>query len=349
MKRDKKKNNKLEYSCNKVILHGQKCSNILKVYNKEILYDESLPISIELHLTNKCNLNCRWCVDKEIRRDRAEIKYEVLLKFLDDIKDKGVGLTIEGGGEPTVYPFFNEFIIEAGKRNIELGLITNGVKRINPELIKYFKWIRVSLDSSNREEYKIEKGLDCFDKVMCNIKFLCESKKDTLIGVSYVLTESNYKNIIPLLKELGIIGVDNVQIRAVEECNKYKINEEIMNKVKEDINKNLVSQNMYINLNTTVNSCRTDNNKLPCIAHSLRSIIHADGDVYLCEKRRHDIIIIGNIIKDSFIDIWNSEKHKEASQKLMDFKNQNGCYVCRITKFNEMFIDLCNTKTRNFI
>ena len=88
---------------------------------------------------------------------------------------------------------------------------------------------------------------------------------------------------------------------------------------------------------------------LPCIAHSLTSIIHANGEVALCEKRREDGIIIGNVYESSFGDIWRSPCREQASQRLLDPQCQNGCQACRITGFNMIFEQLNNVHTKNFI
>ena len=88
---------------------------------------------------------------------------------------------------------------------------------------------------------------------------------------------------------------------------------------------------------------------LPCIAHSLTSIIHADGEVALCEKRREDGIIIGNVYDDSFSNIWRSSCREQASQRLLDPRCQKGCHACRITGFNMIFEQLKNVHSKNFI
>ena len=100
----------------------------------------------------------------------------------------------------------------------------------------------------------------------------------------------------------------------------------------------------------TINDRIIDKNAgLPCIAHSINSIIHADGDVALCEKRRNDGIILGNLYEDTFNNIWRSKYHEEVSQKLLCAECQNGCSACRITGFNMIFDQLEKLNTKHFI
>ena len=339
----------IELSPLKLFLNTDKVINLLKLASNDISVDLTQPISVELHLTNRCNLKCRWCVDSEIRKDLGDLSYQVITGFFDEIAYKNIGVTLEGGGEPTIYPFFESVVYDAVKKNIPLGLISNGVKSFTPKLIKCFKWIRISVDASNAKEYQDLKGFNCFEEVMKNIRNICNNNISSLIGVGYVLTKYNYKNITSFLLTLQDIGVDYVQIKTVEECAHLCLSDEIINIVKENIEKMNSLLSFRVIINKYKYNGRTDNNNLPCIAHSIRSIIHADGKVYLCEKRRHDPVVLGSLYNTRFMELWYSKNRKEASKKLLDKNSQVGCEVCRITNYNKLFSDLVDLKTQSFI
>lgn len=92
---------------------------------------------------------------------------------------------------------------------------------------------------------------------------------------------------------------------------------------------------MRIKYMLVINDRVVDKNAgLPCVAHSITSIIHANGDVAMCEKRRGDGIILGNLYKNDYEDIWKSEYHQEASRKLLCAECQNVCSACRVTGFS---------------
>lgn len=338
-----------EYSPKKLLFNSDKCKSLFDMAYQKAAFDPTLPISIELHLTNRCNLNCVWCVDKGIRENRCDLPYSALIRFLDDIAPTNIGITVEGGGEPTIYSLFEDFVLEAARRKIALGLITNGVQPFCPELVKHFHWIRVSLDASTPREYFAEKGADRFESVLDNLEEMCRHKRHTLIGVGYVLTKRNYKNIPGLLQRIQEIGVDYIQMRAVEEDEVLKPTPKMLSELQRNIRNSFHASTLRVLLNPRTDTGHTANDNLPCIAHSLRSIIHADGSVHLCEKRRHDPITLGNITESSFMDIWNSPLRREASEKLLDPCSQAGCTVCRITKFNHLFFNLINVRTKNFI
>ena len=61
-----------------------------------------------------------------------------------DIKLRG--LILSGGGQPNLWPHFQEFVEHLSTRQIDLGLITNGFpERVADATYEHFKWIRISI------------------------------------------------------------------------------------------------------------------------------------------------------------------------------------------------------------
>lgn len=338
-----------EYSKLKLLLNKDKVNAILDVKNGIKGMDEHFPISVELHLTDHCNLNCEWCTDKELRKNGATLDVQVIEKLFREFWRHGTGVTIEGGGEPTTHPEFKRILDIGREMNLDMGLISNGVTDIS-DCVDRLKWIRVSLDSSTCEEYKREKGVDCFERVLENLEKMSKARdsRKTFIGVGYVLTTRNQSNLIDLIRRLDNIGVDYIYLRPVEEMKDITPTlDELL-----DLRKRLAElmMDMRIKYMLTINDRVIDKNAgLPCIAHSLTSIIHANGEVALCEKRRDDGIILGNVYEKSFEDIWVSPFREQISQKLLNPKCQDGCSACRITGFNMILAQLENVHTKKFI
>jgi len=338
-----------EYDKLKLLLNQDKVQSILSFSRGDKEYDDLFPISVDLHLTMACNLRCKWCTDRELMKSKASLSYEKILSLIDEFSEHGTGITIEGGGEPTLYPKFSEVVQYAFDKHVDLGLITNGVMDISKDVYK-FKWIRVSLDSCNPAQYMDEKGKDCFQTVINNLEMISKSRNPqrTFLGVGYVITKRNLEYIEELIYKLEGINVDYIYFRPVEEA------EDILPSVDDMLNlkKNLIKWTDGKRLKYLINiydRIIKDNNHLPCVAHSLTSIIHADGTVNLCEKRRHDEICLGNINNMSFAELWHSEERRLASSKLLCQDCQIGCDVCRVTGFNDVFYRLLNLNTKHFI
>lgn len=308
--------------------------------------DNSYPINIELSLTDRCNFNCVWCSDKNIRsRINGDIKLGTLKKLFADLKQGGTkGIVIEGGGEPTIHKNFADIVNLANSLGFGIGLITNGSIEIERDIADNLEWIRVSLDASNPEEQKLLKNTDTFEKVISNIKRLCSSK--ATIGVGYVVTSKNIEDIEFLILRLRNIGVRYIQFRPVID------HEDLDTNVDLSYLKRYQNSKFYVIADGMHQNLIDGNDNLPCIAHSLTSVIASDGSVYLCGRLNiHEWIeSIGNINKQPFKDIWLGKKRREQSMMVLNPKFcKKYCPRCRLTKFNQLFNRLYKTKTKNFI
>ncbi len=338
-----------EYSKLKLLMNKEKIDSILDVKRGVKKQDKMFPISVELHLTDICNLKCGWCTDKELRRNGATLDMQIAGELFAQLGRCKTGVTLEGGGEPTIHPHFREILQIGRRQHVDMGLITNGTADIS-DCISDLKWMRVSLDASTEEEYLKEKGVDCFGRVLDNLKRCSRARnpKDTYLGVGYVLTKRNQGNLLKLIEELDAAGVDYIYLRPVEEAEDLAPSLEDLLSLRGELAE--LTQNMRLKYMLTIADRVVDKNAgLPCIAHTLTSIIHANGDVALCEKRRTDNIILGNLHQNTFEEIWEAAFHEEVSQKLLDASCQVGCSACRITGFNMILEQLENVHTRQFI
>lgn len=338
-----------EYSKLKLLLNKEKIDSILDVKRGVKKQDKMFPISVELHLTDICNLKCGWCTDKELRRNGATLDMQIAGELFAQLGRCKTGVTLEGGGEPTIHPHFREILQIGRRQHVDMGLITNGTADIS-DCIGDLKWMRVSLDASTEKEYLKEKGVDCFGRVLDNLKRCSRTRdpKGTYLGIGYVLTKRNQGNLLNLIEELDAVGVDYIYLRPVEEAEDLAPSLEDLLSLRGKLAER--TQNMRLKYMLTIADRVVDKNAgLACIAHTLTSIIHANGDVALCEKRRADNIILGNLHQNTFEEIWESAFHEEVSQKLLDASCQSGCNACRITGFNMILEQLENVHTRQFI
>ncbi len=338
-----------EYDKLKLLCHREKVQSIMEVQSGIKRLDNIPPISVEVHLTDNCNLCCPWCTDRDLHGNGAALELDKVKELMRYFGQVGSGVTLEGGGEPTIHPNFKEIVAYGEECDVDMGLITNGTVDIS-ELINKFKWVRISLDSSNREEYKVEKGKDMFDRVLTNLSKYKEIRnpKTSFLGIGYVLTTRNYRDIEQMVCTLDDLGVDYIYMRPVEEAPDITPTRDELYDLRKRLLK--ITENRRIKFMLTINDrLEYDNAGLPCVAHSLTSIIHANGDVVCCEKRRHDYIVYGNVYTSSFKEIWMSDVRRETTKKLLECKNQNGCSVCRITPFNKILANLQNINSKKFI
>ena len=96
-----------EIGMEKLFIHPKKLAAVME--SKEERIDTSYPISVELSLTMRCNFDCVWCSDKDLRASMDDdIDLKLLHDLFKDLSENGTqGVVIEGGGEPTIYRDFD--------------------------------------------------------------------------------------------------------------------------------------------------------------------------------------------------------------------------------------------------
>jgi len=137
------------------------------------------PQSLQVALSNKCNLKCVFCSVAE-RELKQEWDYLELCKAIDSFMSVGIK-TIEfsGGGEPTLYPDFRHIVSSCYSRGLKIGLITNGLKlKDYQEILPFFDWIRISMVALDYQE-----TIDFPDRFPDNVT----------IGMSYVVGQKEYQ------------------------------------------------------------------------------------------------------------------------------------------------------------
>ena len=122
----------------KLLKQMDKLQNIQE--NKDIS-----PVQIHVAPTNKCNLSCSFCCFAD-RDKEEEWEYKTLFNLIGDAAYMGVkSIELNGGGEPTLYPYINEAISEIKKQGMNAGLITNGtlLHKLDPSNLN---WLRISMN-----------------------------------------------------------------------------------------------------------------------------------------------------------------------------------------------------------
>lgn len=148
-----------------------------------------------------CNANCVQCYSREIRRNCDLLTKEDILTVLNKLTLLGVNSINLGGNEPifthslnaddSVLPFL---ILEAKKRNIVLGITTNGttmllLHQLYPEVFKMVDDWDVSLDSPFPKEHDSNRGDGFFDTAIQALELA--KRADCKCSVIYCLMRLN--------------------------------------------------------------------------------------------------------------------------------------------------------------
>jgi len=186
------------------------------------------PYKIVMSPTNRCNLKCPFCPNS---LDRIQGKF----KKKDELSDKEwkkiikegleIGVkewSIIGGGEP----FLRRSVVMNAVRmikkvsNTDCEIITNGTLIRESDVKKLVKYeldrILVSIDGPNAKIHdSLRRVKGTFEKATRTIKRFAYWKP--YIKVNMVLNKKNYKEIIPMLKLLKTLGVQELALHPMRE------------------------------------------------------------------------------------------------------------------------------------
>lgn len=176
---------------------------------------EFAPFSINLDLTAACNFKCPHCIDGDIINTGKMLDLEYVKKIVGDWSKKGLkSVILIGGGEPVLYPYFEEVVKFLKDLSLQVGIVSNGTNLRKIEnicnLLDKKDWVRLSIDAGTNETFqrihqpRLEITLE---EVMAGVKKIRQKNKECQIGYSYLIIGDDKRvNNIILAKNIGEIA-----------------------------------------------------------------------------------------------------------------------------------------------
>jgi MoaA/NifB/PqqE/SkfB family radical SAM enzyme len=332
-----------QFSSDKILKH-------LDRVNEWLIGRNPPPITVELDMTNLCNHRCPECSGWYFQnRNHDMLEYALAEDIIRQLAKARVrGLIFTGGGEPLCHPHITDIVKLTHALGLDIGFITNGsliTQDIAGVLLECCTWLRISLDAGSPETFEKVHGMDgdTFEKVINNIRLLTNMKKQlnssTTIGIGYLTCDYSKDEMYETTKLCKKLAVDYLQFRPMQMHNNGKfeyhltdIAKNIRRCIKEskDGFKVLYSKHKY----DMMEDKDYGRNYKKCYGHQFATVIAADARMYLCcHMRGHDKYCIGDLRKNSFEEIWNSEQRKKVVENI-DFKD---CVpLCRDNTFNQI-------------
>ena len=275
------------------------------------------PVFAILHFSYACNQKCKGCAyagwNNGYMMEEKDAFRIVKSLFTYGIKN----FEFCGGGEPAMLPYLPKLVEYIAMRGGYYGILTNGALlqgKLAKILAKTASYIRISVETGDREKYKEYKGTNDFDTVKENVlNLLAIRDKDTQISLkSNRLTEDGECD----YGEFAGLDVDSYQCKRI---------------IREG-------------------SPKTDYPKIQkCYLNQLHTVIDAYGDVYICcyYYERKETHKIGNILETPFYLIWGSDTHKKALKNI----DTSICrrYDCRFLKYHKVIDDISKRGRIDFL
>lgn len=290
------------------------------------------PEMVELHVTNLCNHECKWCIYREINDDKKSVmKKEQAIRLIDELSEVNCkGIVFSGGGDPLTYPHILEVIEYASAKGLMCSLITNGgmFETIDLErLIRSVTLMRISIDAYDEESYKSihspKNSEDTFERLCNNIKKLANmSERKCKLILTYILDEKSVNYVEKFYKIAIALNVDGIDIKTehsisyvkkqvLRDTAREQLSKHGMDKIK--VSFDLVKRRNKFAIGKWVKLC-------------YQCVIEPDGEVYPCCHTIKPEFLIGNINETGFFDIWYGETYKNLIRNF--YAMNQGCSIC---------------------
>jgi cyclic pyranopterin phosphate synthase len=171
---------------------------------------------LRLSLTDQCNLRCSYCmpVNPVFLPHNTLLTRTEILKLAEEFVALGIDKIRLTGGEPLYRKDFDGILSDLAQFPVSLHLTTNGyfVDRFITPLRKHMTSVNVSLDTLQKDKFKLITQRNAFERTLENIDLLLRNEIKTKINVVVVrnVNDEEIPDFIALMRDHPI------EIRFIE-------------------------------------------------------------------------------------------------------------------------------------
>lgn len=165
------------------------------------------PKIIQMEVTRACPLSCPQCyknLEGQMHMDK-----EVLQKLLQQYADIAPCALMINGGEPLLYPYFEELITYCSEKRISCYVYSSGygIENISIKTLKRVN-IDISLNGSSQEINELSR--DGYEVALAAMRFLSDSNVE--FGITWVARHDNIDDLPNMFELARNRGAKHIQI-----------------------------------------------------------------------------------------------------------------------------------------
>ncbi len=172
----------------------------------------TVPETVEINLTGKCNLHCRYCYYNESMEKASDLSTDKWLGFFEELGSIGVRKVRLSGGEPFIRKDFFILVDSIIKNKMRYSILTNGTLIDDLTLAEFAKGkrrlrldsIQISIDGSKAEIHDKSRPPQSFDKALQNLRLLKQHNFPVTVRVT--INRHNFDD----LENIATLLIDDV-------------------------------------------------------------------------------------------------------------------------------------------
>ncbi len=149
------------------------------------------PLSMDIAVTGRCNLRCRYCFYADEMVARTDLPTERWLAFFQELGRLAVQRVCLTGGEPFARPDLWDLLDGLIANRMRYQILSNGTLITEPVLAQFevgkrrlrLDFIQISLDGSRAEVHNRSRP-DSFDRALRGLRLLMEAGLPTTVRVT---------------------------------------------------------------------------------------------------------------------------------------------------------------------
>ncbi len=307
------------------------------------------PSHIDLDLSSKCNIRCRFCHLSFF--DPKEVAEFNLTNFslLDPLLEHLESITLFSKYEPLTCKEFIPIFNKISSYNIDSYFSTNGTlltEEISNVIVGKLKYITISVTGFTHKTYKENMGVAKLDLIRKNISYLNEVKKKN--NTIYPILRISTVGLLDVIHELklAVDFAENYNAKEGVQLTSFKSFSDEMSPLMPMNNQEYYTKHtteaieyakekdvkLVLQSGSWIENQREtqDLGHRHCNMPWYRISVQPNGDVYPCPVSYKPV---GNIFEKDILSIWNSNEMEKFRTGVNDLENMNedckNCTHCR--------------------
>ena len=265
----------------------------------------TVPPTVYVELTNKCNLDCLMCDRGSLSRQKLEMDMGMFKRIIDNAAEIGVpGVKLNRFGEPLLQPLLIDMIKYAKNKGILRVYFTTNATLLTEEMARKIiasglDSIAFSVDGGTAQTYeKIRRGA-CYNKVVKNI--------ETFARIRQELGQEKPEMV------LNTILMKDTEDEMPLVFQKWS---PIVNKI------NVIPVGRYGNVDDRSGIDRNSLKPEKRVCHHPfdRLLVFWDGSVTVCCADINGDLCVGNVLNERLEQIWRNRKFEHIRRMLTQKK-----------------------------